>query len=152
MLQGIPEAPASHPSYRAGMDPLAELRAKIPAFPGYATEDDRRRGDELVRSYLGEALALLRARLADLPEPGAARLGDLILRAGFRNQLAFKVFEYATLDGAKVDRVTRNDLRMIGLADRAANVDAVGLTAFLDEVVQAFDVRDHEMQTPEAAA
>ena len=134
------------------MDVLAALRTKINAFPGYASEDERRRSDELVRSYLGEALALAQTRLDGLPAALESRLGDLVLRAGFRNQIAFKAFEYATLDGAKVARVAANDQRLLDLADRAGAVDAAALPAFLDDVDAAFDVRDREMQSSEAAA
>ena len=134
------------------MDVLAPLRTKINAFPGYVTEDDRRLADELVRSYLGEALALMRARLDGLADGVESRLGDLIMRAGFRNQIAFKAFEYATLDGAKVGRVAANDVRLIELADRAGAIDAAAVPAFIDEIAAAFDVRDREMQSSEAAA
>ena len=41
----------------AVMEPLEQLRAKIAGFPGYDGDLERRRSDEYVRSYLGEALA-----------------------------------------------------------------------------------------------
>ncbi|MDE2483557.1 MAG: hypothetical protein KGN02_15380 [bacterium] len=116
------------------------------------TQDDRRLADELVRSYLGEALALARTRLGELPDALESRFGDIILRAGFRNQIAFKAFEYATLDGARVARVAANDARLLELAEQAAAVSATDLPAYLDTVVEAFDARDREMQSNEAAA
>lgn len=134
------------------MDALALLRSKINTFPGYVTQDDRRLADELVRSYLGEALALARTRLGELPDALESRFGDIILRAGFRNQIAFKAFEYATLDGARVARVAANDARLLELAEQAAAVSATDLPAYLDTVVEAFDARDREMQSNEAAA
>ncbi len=134
------------------MDAAAVLATKISAFAGYADQDARRLADEQVRSYLGEALALARTRLTGLAPELAARLNDAIMRAAFRNQLAFKVFEYQVLDGAKLERVAQNDLRLLELAERASQLDAAALPAFLDDVARAFDTRDREMQSGEAAA
>lgn len=139
------------PSYQGpSMDMLRTLRDRIPQFPGYSLEEDRRRSDELIRSFLGEALALLQARLA--PSDAATRelFEDLIIRAGFRNQIAFKAFEYAVLDGARVREISGADLRMIELADHAAQIDVAALPSFLNDVRAAFDARDIAMESTAA--
>ena len=122
---------------------LESLRSKIPDFEGYLNEEDRRRSDELVRAYVGEALAALEGRVA----PGAddPRFGALLLRSGFMNQAAFKAFEYEHLDDAQSDEIGACDLRLIELADRAPSLDAGGVDSYLSEISEAFDARDRAM-------
>ncbi len=126
------------------MDMLALLRAKIPDFAGYDDQEDRRRSDELVRSYLGEALSTLEARTS--PDGSDPRFEPVLLRAGFMNQAVFKTFEYARLDRARVDAVGANDVRMLDLADRAATLEPAQIDGYLAEVAAAFDSRDRGME------
>ncbi len=127
---------------------MDSLRDRIPDFGGYLNEEDRRRSDELVRSYVGEAIAVLQDRVAPAtPDP---RFERTLLRAGFMNQIAFKAFEYAALDEARIYAVSRNDLRLVNLADRAPTTDAKDVDAYLAEVAAAFDARDRGMESPAA--
>lgn len=130
------------------MDTFESLRAKIPDFSGYLNEGDRRRSDELVRSYVGEALAALQSRVAPAGED--LRFEHVLLRAGFMNQIAFRAFEYATLDGERVRAISANDVRILDLADRAVSIEPGGVDVFLSEVTAAFDLRDRAMESPVA--
>ncbi len=130
------------------MDMLALLRAKIPDFPGYDDQEDRRRSDELVRAYLGEALSTLQARIsAGQSDP---RFEPDLMRAEFMNQAAFKSFEYAAHDDPRTGAVAANDVRMLELADRAAAIDAPEVDGYLSDVAAAFELRDRGMGTTAA--
>lgn len=123
------------------MEPLDELRAKIADFPGYGDELERRRSDEYVRAYLGEALAAFAAR-TEL-EPGVRqRLDDLTLRLAFADQRAFSEHlrsgERQTGDGA----VMRADAAAVELAGQAASLDADTAPHFLDAVAAVIDERE----------
>jgi len=126
------------------MDALGSLRAKIPAFPGYAHADDRRLADEEVRAYLGEALAGLGDRV------GAGPLNDryeaVLLRAEFMNQRAFRVFEGADLDDAQIAAMASADLAAVELADRAGSLKDGDLASYLDAVMAALGARDRAME------
>jgi hypothetical protein len=128
------------------MDPLQLLNDKIANFPGYATDDARKVSDEEVRSYLGEALADIEARLA-LADPGSAQqIGDLLLRVGFTNQAVYHAYEEKARNAhGPFDGVPDADARVIELAQRAAQVDAAGLSAYLAEAASALDARDAAM-------
>lgn len=126
------------------MASLEALRAKIPQFPGYGDERARRVADEMIRSYMGEALALLDERhpeyFADME-----RSEKLISRTSFMNQSAFKAFEYAQMDEALERDLHDEDTAVIEVADRAQTVEAAGLEAYLDEIADALDRRDQTM-------
>lgn len=128
------------------MDDADAVRAQIPNFPGYAALTDRRLSDELVRSYLGEALSELAARHPDFFAAGQEAYQRLLLRAGFANQLAFHAFEYADGDAARQAAVAAADGALVAIADRASAVDADGIAAYLDDVTAAFDARDAAME------
>ncbi|MGC1380251.1 MAG: hypothetical protein WA814_04425 [Candidatus Baltobacteraceae bacterium] len=117
------------------MDPLQRIQAKIADFPGYSNDLDRRRSDEFVRSYLGEALAELEPRLGTLAPAVQQQIDALLLRVGFADQRAFS----AHGDGADV---SDEDDGIVGLADRARSLDAGSLPSYLDEVSAALDRRD----------
>ncbi len=127
------------------MDALDEIRAKIPQFPGYDDDTARRLSDELVRSYLGEALALLREQHPDFFAQGSDAFEALVLRAGFMNQQAFHAFEYQHLDSDGLSVVAEDDRTLVELADRAHNITAADLPAFLDDLTAAFNRRDAVM-------
>lgn len=124
------------------MEPLERLRAKISGFPGYDEEIERRRSDEYVRSYLGEALADLSARCA-LPTELQRRVDELVLRVGFADQRSFasnRAFAgKGSIDGGDVAVA---DAATIELADRAASLDAASAATYLDDVVAALDERE----------
>lgn len=128
------------------MDDADAVRAQIPNFPGYATLADRRMADELVRSYLGEALSELAARHPEIFADAQDGYQRLLMRAGFMNQLAFHAFEYADGDAARQAAVAAGDRKVLALADRAATVEATSIPAYLDDVTAAFDRRDAAME------
>jgi hypothetical protein len=136
------------------MDPLQLLRAKISNFPGYSEELDRRHSDQLVRSYLGEALAELAARLAPLNADREAQIEALLLRIGFADQQAFGTHNCAATDGGpscgESDDVVADDAEMIELADRGASIDASTLAAYLDAVDVLLERRDAAMRAAAA--
>lgn len=127
------------------MEPLVFLRSKIADFPGYLDENGRGRSDELVRSYLGEALAELEARLAPVSDAVATRIGDLLFRVGFVNQTLYRRYETAANDGVPMDAVVADDAAIVEVADRAAAVSAQTLPAYLDDIAAVLDRRDHTM-------
>lgn len=128
------------------MDDADAVRAQIPDFPGYAVLADRRRSDELIRSYLGEALSELADRHADFFADRHEAYQRLLMRAGFMNQLAFHAFEYADEDEARQAAVAASDRAVLELADRASDVDASAIAAYLTGITVAFDARDAAME------
>jgi len=129
------------------MEPLEALRAKISGFPGYGGELERRRADEYVRAYLGEALAGLGARLSLAPEL-RQRLDELTLRVAFADQRAFAEHRGAAEEeaGDGSGAVARADAATVALADRASAVDAGSAPRFLDEVTALLDERESAMR------
>jgi hypothetical protein len=127
------------------MDAIESIKARIPQFAGYEELEARRDDDELVRSYLGEALSTLNAIHPDFFAERSDAYENLIIRAGFMNQMAFRAFEYAKLDPAHLDAVAQNDRAMLDLADRAPSVAAGDVAAYLEELTAAFDRRDNAM-------
>jgi hypothetical protein len=132
------------------MDPLQKLRAKISDFPGYSDELDRRRSDELVRSYMGEALAELAARLSPLAPACGQQIEALLLRVGFADPHSFAAHNGIARDAgppsSAIENVAADDMATIDLADRAASIDALSLPAYLDEIGAVLDRRDAAMR------
>ncbi len=127
------------------MDAIESITARIPQFGGYDDLEARRDDDELVRSYLGEALATLNVNHPDFFAERSDAYENLIIRAGFMNQLAFRAFEYAKLDQPHLDAIAANDCAMLDLADRAPAIAAGEVAGYLDELTAAFDRRDAAM-------
>jgi hypothetical protein len=124
------------------MEPLELLRKKITGFPGYATEIERRRSDEYVRSYLGEALADLAARQTLSPEV-VQRLDALVLRVSFADQQAFsRRVNVGTSGAGDEDAVAVADAATIELAERAATLEPAATNRYLEEVTAALDARE----------
>lgn len=127
------------------MEPLEFLKSTIAGFPGYADETDRQRSDEMVRSFLGEAIADLEVRLVP-PEGGVSqRIGDLLIRVGFTNQSAYKRYEDGARSGADFAGMSASDEEIVELAGRAPSIDGANLSSYLDEIVAALDRRDATM-------
>lgn len=111
------------------------LREKIADFPGYGGDVERRRSDEYVRAYLGEALSALGARCTLSPDV-RSRLDDLILRVGFADPHAFVNRHIVGAKGAPDGggAVAAADAETVALADRAAALDCGTASAYLDQV------------------
>lgn len=136
------------------MDPLQGLRAKIPNFPGYGDELARRHSDELVRSYLGEALVELAGRLAPLEADPGQRVDALLLRVGFADQQAFARHGCGPSLGercSQCDAVLADDVETIDLADRAPAIDASALPAYLAAAEQLLERRDATLRAAAAS-
>jgi hypothetical protein len=136
------------------MDPLQGLRAKIPDFPGYGDELARRHSDELVRSYVGEALVDLSTRLAPLESTSQEQIDALLLRVGFADQQAFARHGCGPDEGnrgSECDAVLADDVETIELADRAATIDAAALPAYLNAVERLLERRDATLRAAAAS-
>jgi hypothetical protein len=117
------------------MEPLEILRQKIAEFPGYDDDVERRRSDEYVRSYLGEALTAFAERCtlsADL----RTRLDELVLQVAFSDPRDFVNHHIVAPKGATDGggAVAAADVEAVELADRAATLDCAAAAAYLDEV------------------
>jgi hypothetical protein len=135
------------------MDPLQGLRAKIPDFPGYGDELARRHSDELVRSYMGEALVELSTRLAPLESDRRQEIDALLLRVGFADQQAFARHGCGPEEerGSECDAVLADDVETIELADRAPAIDASALRAYLVAVEKVLERRDATLRAAAAS-
>ena len=128
------------------MEQSQVLGAKIAGFPGYGDEDARRRSDELVRSYLGEALSDLRVRLAPLDGAVETRLDGLIQRSAVADQAAYEVYEQRARENAGLGAMTAADAGVLETADAASAVEAPDAASYLDRVAQALDARAAAME------
>jgi hypothetical protein len=131
------------------MDPLELLRTKIAGFPGYDGDLHRRRSDEFVRSYLGEALTELVTRCGELPPELQKRVDSLLLRLEFADPKSFAMHRLvsnipaSTGDGGEV---ADEDVAAVELADRAPAVDASSVAPYLDDVTAMLDNREAAMR------
>jgi hypothetical protein len=125
------------------MKPLDQLRAKIADFPGYDGDLERRRSDQYVRSYLGEALADLSAR-CPLSSELKARLDALVLRVELADPQTFAARHViaARNDPSDGGAVAEADAATVELADRAESVDAASAPGYFDEVTAVLDGRE----------
>ncbi len=132
------------------MDPVQSLQARIAGFPGYADDLSRRRSDSYVRSYVGEALASLEARIGALDPQLQQRIDDLLFRVGFADSKSFTVHnglaERAESKNDPASVLAVEDVAAVDLADRAKDVDAAALAQFLDDVAASLDRRDEAMR------
>ena len=131
------------------MDPLELLREKIVGFPGYDGDLDRRRSDEFVRAYLGEALAELAARCgrASAGTPATRRRAAAPRRfsripSRSRRTGSLRTFLRAAADG----KVAEEDVAAVELADRASATDCGSVARYLDDVTATLDSREAAMR------
>lgn len=131
------------------MDPLEQLRAKIAGFPGYDGDLDRRRSDEFVRAYLGEALTELAARCGELTPELQQRVDALLLRMEFSDPKSFAMHRLvANMPAISSDggEVAEEDVAAVELADRAPEVDAGSVARYLDDITATLDSRQTAMR------
>ncbi len=122
--------------------PLELLKSRIPDFPGFADDVSRWRSDELVRSYVGEAVAGAQERLKPLDAALEVRIGDMLIRVGFANPATYQAFEGRDLAKFDDGAMATADARVIEIADRAASIDAAALPSYLEELSRSLDHRD----------
>ena len=130
--------------------PLEFLKSRIPNFPGYVSDDDRKLSDELVRSYLGERLATLETD-DGLSDEVRKTVGELMLRTAFTNQIAYKVYEEASRTNHDFDAMAAADAATVRLADSAGTVTPADALKFAQQSAQALDGRDLAMRGQAAA-
>lgn len=127
------------------------LREKIVEFPGYDGDLERRRSDEYVRAYLGEALSDLGVRCT-LPADVRARLDDLILRVGFADPRDFvnhhTIAAKPGADGGGA--VAAADAQAVEFADRARALDCAAASAYVDEVGALLERREAAIRAASA--
>jgi hypothetical protein len=136
------------------MDPLEQLRARIAGFPGYDGDLERRRSDEYVRSYLGEALADLEVRCGSISPELKQHLDTLLLRVGFADQKSFvnhHVIAGRHAATSAAPSVAVVDAAAVEVADRAPFVEPSTLARYLDEVTATLDRRDAAMRAAAAS-
>lgn len=124
------------------MDALTRIRAKINAFPGYASEDDIRQSDELIRAYVGERLSELQDRLGEGNASDA--LEPLVLRAAFADQRALRPLEEPNIH-IEVSALFDADATLLDTADESAAVMQTGVSSYVARLQTAFDERDAAM-------
>jgi hypothetical protein len=132
------------------MDPLELLRAKIVGFPGYDGDLDRRRSDEFVRAYLGEALTELAARCEKLPPELQQRVDALLLRMEFADPKSFAMHRLVSnipTSSGDDGEVAGEDVAAVELADRATATDCGSVARYLDDVAAALDSREAAMRS-----
>jgi hypothetical protein len=132
------------------MDPLELLREKIVGFPGYDGDLDRRRSDEFVRAYLGEALTELAARCGELPPELQQRVDALKLRMEFADPKSFAMHRLVSnIPASSGDggEVAGEDVAAVELADRAPAIDSGSVARYLDDVTAALDSREAAMRS-----
>lgn len=121
------------------MSALDDIKAEIPDFPGCEGEEECRRSDEEVRSYVGERLAALGG---NVPAEQKDVYEALLLRCEFMNQEAFKIFDEDRSE-QRIAAVLDADAAVIKAAkplDKSANLGET-LAAIRD----ALDRRDAAM-------
>ena len=126
------------------MDASDAIRARIPSFPAYTSETGRRLSDELIRSYVGEAVAEASARL---DQGMSERVCALLMRAGFINQTVFVGFEYANVNADGMTRLLVRDLTLCSLADKGRSISAQDFDAWISSIEVGFDARDAVMSS-----
>jgi hypothetical protein len=121
------------------MDGLVFLKERIPAYADYGDEDARHLVDKQVRAYVGEALSMIRERLAaDLAETVSEQLEKTLLMCEFSNQQLIHVLDHAHLSTIEIEELHEVDHELIQTADRADAIEAHKLDAYLSDLVSLF--------------
>jgi hypothetical protein len=120
-------------------DGMTFLRSRIPAYADYGDEDARHLVDKQVRAYVGEALGLLRQRWSPmLAAELAERLERVLMMCEFTNQQLIAMLGHARLTDVALGELHEVDHDLISTADRAAEIDAEALEAYLIELDHLF--------------
>jgi hypothetical protein len=121
------------------MNAMEEIRADIPDFPGCEGEEECRRSDEQVRSYVGERLAAL--PVDQVSEADKALYEKVLLRCQFFNQEAFRIFDEDRNEN-RINAVLQADAALIAAAKA---LDPSAPSNGLEAIDEAFDRRDAAM-------
>jgi len=81
-------------------------------------------------------------RLQPLDAAVDARIGDMLIRAGFANPAVYKVFEDGARAKLDASAMAAADVRAVEVAERAQSIDVAALPGYLDDVSAALDGRD----------
>ncbi len=120
-------------------DGMTFLRSRIPAYADYGDEDARHLVDKQVRAYVGEALGLLRQRWSPaLAAELAEQLERVLMMCEFTNQQLIAMLGHARLTDVALQELHEVDRDLISTADRAAEIDAEALEAYLVELDHLF--------------
>jgi hypothetical protein len=122
------------------MNAMEEIRADIPDFPGCEGEDECRRSDAQVRSYVGERLAAL--PVDKLSDQDKSLYEKVLIRCEFFNQEAFKIFDEDRNEN-RINAVLGADAALIAAAKKLDPSAAPGDA--LKAINEAFDRRDAAM-------
>jgi hypothetical protein len=129
------------------MDDTAFLHGRIESYAGYTNDAQRRRSDEQIRAYVGEALARVRERLRPAGVASEA-LDRLLVRCEFADQHVAHAFDAVSVGADEIDATAAADRELVALADRADEVDAAELEAFLAQIGAALDRRWRDIGGP----
>jgi hypothetical protein len=123
------------------MDDLEFLRARLPGYRDYESEDARHDSDMRVRAFLGERLSEVQSRDAELDTATRNLLDASVLRCAFTDQAFVKKFEHANLDAATLAALLHADRALVELGERLATCAPGDLGALLGEIAHALDER-----------
>lgn len=127
------------------MDALERIRSLIEGFAGYDEGPLRRRSDEQIRGFVGEALAGLAAAEVDgLPAEERSCYDRVLLRCEFANQDAFRVFDTDPTP-QRIEATLIADVHVVEAASSLAAVASERLSGMLAMLDEAFDLRDSAM-------
>ncbi len=123
------------------MTDLEKLRARIPSYADYTSEDARHEVDKQIRAYLGEALSIVREQLRP-KGPVGDQLEGLILRCEFSDPRVIRAADHASYVQPLLDHVHALDLALVNVAERIREAKTVEeLGAELDEAARLLDER-----------
>ncbi len=122
-------------------DDLAYIRQRIPMYAAYDDEDSAHMTDKQIRAWVGEALGLVRERLALPSGPTADRLEDVIFECEFADQKLFVHLDHGAVTRATLAALEAADRTLIDLAAQAPAVTAETLPELLDAIETQFKTR-----------
>ena len=125
------------------MDDLSFLRQAIPSYADYADEDARHLADKQVRAIMGEALSVLRERLARLDRVVAERLDERIFACEFGDQEGIRAIDHLAFPQGVPASMHGADRAIVALAGETSAVTVAELAGFLDAIDAAFAARRH---------
>jgi hypothetical protein len=133
------------------MDDLQFLKATVPQFEGYDSEEARHHSDQRVRAWVGSTLADVQVTLSGSLDPTVeTSLEDAILRCQFPDQTYTVRMDGVTdVTPELVQSLAQVDRRLVELATRAAQAEAAELKPVLDDIFTAFEQRRQRAPAPQ---